>query len=71
MLLTEYEWVQKVNENNLLEKFEKVQLNIVLPSNLQVSPNEKISFEIKPATGAILPLSVTTPPAIDAVMVLV
>ncbi len=68
---TNYEWVQKVNENNLLEKFEKVQLNIVLPSNLQVSPNEKISFEIKPATGAILPLSVTTPPAIDAVMVLV
>jgi flagellin FlaB len=67
----QYTWVQKVNENNLLEKFEKVQLNIDLPSNLQVGPNEKISFEIKPATGAILPISVTAPPAIDAVMVLV
>ncbi len=64
-------WVQQVNSNNLLEKFEKVQLNIVLPSNLQVDANEKISFEIKPATGAILPVSVTAPPAIDTVMMLV
>jgi flagellin FlaB len=64
-------WVQKVNENNLLEKFEKVQLNIPVADTLQIGPNEKISFEIKPATGAILPVSVTTPPAIDAVMVLV
>ena len=64
-------WVQRVNQNNLLEKFEKVQLNIVLPSELQIGANEKISFEIKPATGAILPVSVTAPAAIDAVMMLV
>jgi flagellin FlaB len=52
-------WVQKVN------------VNIPVADTLQIGPNEKISFEIKPATGAILPVSVTTPPAIDAVMVLV
>lgn len=67
----EFKWVQRVNENNLLEKFEKVQLNIALPTDLQIGPNEKITFEIKPATGAIMPISVTTPPAIDQVMILV
>jgi flagellin FlaB len=69
--VAEFEWVQNVNDNNLLEKFEKVQLNIVLPSTLQVDANERISFEIKPATGAIMAVSVTTPTSIDAVMLLV
>ncbi len=67
-------WVQRINQNDLLEKFEKVQLNIPVastPTNLQIGPNEKITFEIKPATGAIMAVSVTTPPAIDAVMLLV
>ncbi|MGA9140257.1 MAG: archaellin/type IV pilin N-terminal domain-containing protein, partial [Methanocella sp.] len=64
-------WVQRINQNDLLEKFEKVQLNIPVNSSLQIGPNERITFEIKPATGAIMAVSVTTPPAIDAVMLLV
>ena len=67
----QYYWVQSVNNNNLLEKFEKVELNISLTGGLQIGSNERISFEIKPSTGAILPVSVTTPASIDGVMLLV
>ena len=69
----QYYWVQSVENpaDNLLEKFEKVELNISLTGGLQIGSNERISFEIKPSTGAILPVSVTTPASIDGVMLLV
>jgi flagellin FlaB len=56
--------------NNLLEKFEKVQLNINIPTAEQVGPNEKVWLEIKPPTGAILSVQGNVPPAIDSIMVL-
>jgi flagellin FlaB len=64
-------WIQQVSSNNLLEKFEKVQMNINFTSDEQVGPNTKISLEVKPSTGAILPISVTTPPAMEKIMMLV
>ncbi len=67
----QYSWIQSVNSNNMLEKFEKVELNITLPTGLQVKNNARLSLEIKPSTGAILPVSVTTPASIDNVMLLV
>jgi hypothetical protein len=67
----QYSWIQSVNSNNMLEKFEKVELNITLPDELQVKNNARLSLEIKPSTGAILPVFVTTPASIDNVMLLV
>jgi flagellin FlaB len=67
------EWIVTTNTvaNNLLEKYEKVQLNLNFASAEQVGANTKINLEIKPNTGATLPLTFTTPPAIDSIMILV
>lgn len=67
---SQYTWVGTNNGNNLLEQFEKVQLNLPLDTNAQVGPNTQITLQIEPATGAILPITVTTPPAIQPVMTL-
>jgi flagellin FlaB len=64
-------WIQQVKTNNLIEQFEKVELTVTFASSERVSTNTKIWMEVKPPTGAILPISVTTPPSIDAIMVLV
>ncbi|CAJ35455.1 archaellin/type IV pilin N-terminal domain-containing protein [Methanocella arvoryzae] len=61
-------WIQQTNENNLLEKYEKVQLKINIAEDEQVGPNTKITLEVKPPTGAVLSVSVTTPPAIEPIM---
>ncbi|AFD00668.1 putative archaeal flagellin [Methanocella conradii HZ254] len=69
----EVQWITTVNEgtpNNLLEKYEKVQLTIPIIAAEQVGPNQKIVLEVKPPTGAILAIQGTTPAAIDPVMVL-
>jgi flagellin FlaB len=67
------DWIVTTNTvaNNLLEKYEKVQLNLNFATAEQVGANTKINLEVKPNTGATLPLAFTTPPAIDAVMILV
>ena len=64
-------WIQQVKNNNLLEQFEKVEMNITIDSGERVGPNTKIWMEVKPPTGAILPVSVTTPSSIDTYMILV
>jgi flagellin FlaB len=66
-------WITSVNNgtpNNLLEKYEKVQLNIPIESDEQVGANQKIYLEVKPPSGAVLDIQGTTPAAIDPVMVL-
>ena len=68
----QYTWIQQVgNNNNLLEQFEKVQLNLNLDADEQVGPNTRITLEIKPATGTTLSVSATTPPSVDPIMTLV
>ncbi|OPY27773.1 MAG: flagellin [Methanocella sp. PtaU1.Bin125] len=64
-------WIQTVSANNLLEKFEKVELTVSFTAAEQIGPNTAIDLQIKPPTGAILPIHVTTPPAIDSIMILV
>jgi flagellin FlaB len=67
-----YYWVQTNSKDNMLDQFEKVELHIEMPDSItDVGKNTKISFEIKPATGAILPITVTTPPVITKVMTLI
>ena len=66
-------WITSVNNgtpNNLLEKYEKVQLNIPIQTAEQVGANQKIYLEVKPPSGAVLDIQGTTPAAIDPVMVL-
>jgi flagellin FlaB len=80
-----YSWVVAGNSDNLLEKNEKVQLNLPLPSAARISPvtgaaygveerpiaNEKVTLTVKPSTGATMTMSFTVPPTISAVMTLV
>lgn len=61
-------WIGPNNGNNLLEQYEKVQLTVTVPST--VGANGKMDFEIKPATGASLPITKTAPPFIENYMVL-
>jgi archaeal flagellin FlaB len=66
-------WVasNQATADNMLEQFEKVRLTIDTTAQ-NIGVNTKFSLEVKPQAGAILPVSVTTPPAIaDGVMILV
>jgi archaellin len=59
----------------MLDYGEKVELNITVPTGALLAANStatdaEISVNIKPVTGAILPINKRTPSAIDAVMVL-
>ena len=86
-----YQFVVAGNGDNMLEKNEKVQLNLPFPTNVgngaadlvrntvanspytgefRVGANEKVTLDIKPATGANLQLTFTVPPTIDNYMVL-
>jgi flagellin FlaB len=62
--------VPSTHTTNLLSQYEKAQLNINFASGEQVGPNEQITLNIAPPAGAVLPVSVSTPPAIDAYMTL-
>jgi flagellin FlaB len=65
-------WVYPTSHTgNLLKQFEKAQININFDSAEQVGVNTKIQLSVAPSSGAVLPISVTTPPTIDAYMVLV
>jgi archaeal flagellin FlaB len=55
--------------NNLLEKNEKVMVTLDLGADT-LSVNQKGTLEIKPATGAVMPITITAPPTIEAVMTL-
>ena len=82
-----YSWVVAGNSDNMLDKNEKVQLNMQLPlaarpdyvnggnyaSGVDYRPgaNEKVTLTIKPSTGATMVVTFTVPPTIDTVMTLV
>jgi flagellin FlaB len=56
---------------NLLKQFEKAQINVNFATGEQVGTNTKIQLSVAPSSGAVLPITVTTPPSIDAYMMLV
>jgi flagellin FlaB len=93
-----YQFIVAGNGDNMLEKNERVQLNLPFPRNAIVAggtplghaqvartsvgnvaytsdmrpgANQKVTLDIKPATGANLQLSFTVPAAITGSMVLV
>ncbi|WP_424357513.1 archaellin/type IV pilin N-terminal domain-containing protein [Methanocella sp. MCL-LM] len=59
------------SEDNMLEEFEKVRLDITVPGSYNLGINTQFTLEVKPAAGAILPITLTTPPVISGVMTLV
>jgi len=66
-------WVasNQATADNMLEQFEKVRLTIDTTAQ-NIGVNTRFSLEVKPQAGAILPVSVTTPPTIaTGVMILV
>ena len=86
-----YQWVVAGNGDALLDKNEKVQLNLPFPTNhgngdvglvrktvanvaydkeWRVGANERVTLDIKPATGANLQITFAVPPTIDKYMVL-
>jgi flagellin FlaB len=56
--------------SNLLNQFEKAELDISFTSGEQVGPNTQITLNIAPPAGAVLPISVSTPASISAYMLL-
>jgi flagellin FlaB len=68
---TDYSFITNIGAgNNLLEKNEKVTVTLDLGADT-LTVNQKGTLEIKPATGAVLPITITAPPTIEAVMTLV
>ncbi len=68
-------WIETRDSNDMLDYGEKVELNITVPASSLLAANAtatdaEIAIDIKPVTGAILPINKRTPSAIDAVMVL-
>ncbi|WP_424357510.1 archaellin/type IV pilin N-terminal domain-containing protein [Methanocella sp. MCL-LM] len=59
------------SEDNMLEEFEKVRLDITIPGTYNLVANTQFTIEVKPAAGAILPITLTTPPVVSGVMTLV
>jgi flagellin FlaB len=56
--------------NNLLEANEKAQVVLYFGADT-LGVNKKGTLEIKPATGAVMPITITAPPSISTVMTLV
>jgi flagellin FlaB len=65
-----YQFITEVDDNTLLEQNEKVQINLDFPELGEVGVNTRVWLEIKPATGAIIPITFSTPPVVDSIMVL-
>jgi archaeal flagellin FlaB len=72
-------WAQKFvgknDEDDLLERYEKVQLEIIVPADAELmnttnAANSEFRLEVKPKVGAIVPITRVTPAQIDPVMVL-
>ena len=68
-------WIETRDSNDMLDYGEKVELNITVPASSLLAANAtatdaEIAINIKPVTGAILPINKRTPSAIDSVMVL-
>ena len=68
------EWTYKVittssygDNDNLLELGEKAEITVTLPE-CGVGPNKEFKIEVKPASGATLEITRTTPSSIDLVM---
>jgi archaeal flagellin FlaB len=89
-----YQYIVKGNDDNMLDKNEKVQLNLPFPravttgahaqatarhnvantayaAEMRPGANEKVTLDIKPATGANLQLTFTVPASISSSMMLV
>jgi len=67
-------WTYKVittsgygDNDNLLELGEKAEITVTLPK-CGVGPNKEFKIEVKPASGATLEITRTTPSSIDSVM---
>jgi flagellin FlaB len=58
------------NTDELLDKFEKFELNIPVGSH-DIGPNEEFQIEIKPPQGASYTIQRQAPPSIDPIMILV
>ena len=68
------EWTYKVittsgygDNDNLLELGEKAEITVTLPE-CGIGPNKEFKIEVKPASGATLAITRTTPSSIDLVM---
>lgn len=59
------EKINEVNVNNLLEPNEQMILAISMPTT--ATPNTKISINLQPAVGAVLPITRTLPGALNIV----
>ena len=57
-------------DDGMLDQFEKVRINIDTAA-MTLGTNTQFTLEIKPPAGAILPITLTTPPVIKAAMTLV
>ena len=57
-------------EDGMLDQFEKVRIDIDTTA-MALGTNTQFTLEVKPAAGAILPITLTTPPVIKAAMTLV
>ncbi|HMK47670.1 MAG TPA: hypothetical protein VK436_13680, partial [Methanocella sp.] len=82
-----YSWILAGNSDNMLDANEKVQLNLQLPldgrpdyvgggtygTGLDYRPvaNDKVTLNVKPASGAVLTVMFTVPPTISPIMTLV
>jgi len=58
------------NDDDLLDKFEKFELNVPVSSH-NIGPNSEFQIEIKPPQGASYTIHRQAPPSIDAIMILV
>jgi archaeal flagellin FlaB len=63
-------------DDGLLDQFEKVKVDVTVPAGSLIiadgtAPNARFTLEFKPAAGAILPITLTAPPTIQSIMILV
>jgi len=63
------------SDDGMIDQFEKVRLDIPVPAGAAIATaatakNAQFTIEIKPAGGAILPITITTPPVIPTSMIL-
>lgn len=72
-------WIERRDSNDMLDYGEKVELNVTVPTGSLLNPTGNttgsapdalFSMDIKPVTGAILPINKRIPSAIKSVMIL-
>lgn len=52
----------------LLESGEQAEITVTIPAGAALAENTEFTLEVRPPTGAVLPLTATTPAALEAVM---